>query len=174
MLHKDICQALNNQINQEMSAAYSYLAMAAHFDTKNLDGFANWMMAQHLEEHDHAMRLYRYLLDRGGEVALESIDRPNGKFDSVRAVFGAALQQEKTNTESIHELYKLAQSLNDFATQSHLQWFLDEQVEEEKIFDEAIALLDMAGDDASALLMLNEKLGQRGTATNTNEPGATA
>ena len=73
----------------------------------------------------------------------------------------AALEQEKQNTASIHDLYKLAQSLNDFATQSHLQWFLDEQVEEEKIFDEALALLDMAGDDASALLMLNEKLGQR-------------
>jgi ferritin len=174
MLHDDICSALNNQINQEMSAAYSYLAMAAHFDTKNLDGFASWMMTQHLEEHAHAMRLYRYLLDRGGKVALTAIAQPNAAFDSVRAVFNAALEQEKQNTASIHELYKLAQSLDDFATQSHLQWFLDEQVEEEKIFDEALALLDMAGDDASALLMLNEKLGQRGAAPAGADGGAGA
>ncbi len=161
MLHEQIRNALNQQINQEMSAAYRYLAMAAHFDVKNLDGFAAWMMSQHQEEMAHAMRLYRYVLDRGGEVTLEAIEKPEAQFDSVRAVFDAALQQEKQNTESINQLYHLAQSLNDFATQSHLQWFLDEQVEEEKIFDEALALLDMAKDDVSALLMLNEKLGQR-------------
>ncbi|MDX1563884.1 MAG: ferritin, partial [Phycisphaeraceae bacterium] len=127
----------------------------------HLDGFARWMMSQHQEEMAHAMRLFHYVLDRGGSVELDAIEKPQGQFDSVRAVFDAALQQEKQNTESIHQLYTLARSLDDFATQSHLQWFLDEQVEEEKIFDEALGLLDLGKDDPSALLMLNEKLGQR-------------
>ena len=90
MLNEKIQAALNQQINQEMSAAYGYLAMAAHFDTKNLSGFASWMLTQHSEELDHAMRLYRYVLDRGGEVELDAIEKPQGQFESVRSVFDAA------------------------------------------------------------------------------------
>ncbi len=133
MLDSKLESAINQQINQEFAAGYSYLAMAAHFEGRNLDGFAQWMTAQHQEELAHAMRLYRYVLDRGGKVTLEAIDKPKADFGSTRGVFEAAYAQERANTKSINQLYGLAKSLGDYATISHLQWFLDEQVEEENI-----------------------------------------
>jgi len=166
MLDPKLEKALNHQINLEYAAAYEYLAMAAHFDAKNLEGFSKWMLAQHVEEMAHAMRLYRYVLDRGGRVELGAIHKPQMDFDSIRAVFDHALEQEKSNTKSINELYGLAKSIDDYATISHLQWFLDEQVEEEKTFDEAIGLIEMAGKDPSALLTLNDRFGRRQTGGN--------
>ena len=161
MIDSKVADALNKQINQEMTASYHYYAMSAHFEQKNLGGFASWMMVQRNEELAHADRLYRYVLDRGGEVVLEAIEKPRTEFDSIRDVFQFAFETEKANTLSINELYTLAKSVNDYATLSHLQWFIDEQVEEEKTFDDALALIDMAGDDRSALILLNEKLGAR-------------
>ena len=161
MLESKIETALNEQINQELDAAHNYLAMSAYLDRTNLSGFASWMKIQHDEELEHAMRLYQYVLDRGGRVELGAIDKPRTDYEDIHEVFRKALEMEKANTASIHALYRLATEQHDFATQSHLQWFLDEQVEEEKIFDEVRALLEMAGNDKSALLMLNEKLGAR-------------
>lgn len=161
MLDKKLEKALNRQINNEMSAAYNYLAMTAHFEHLNLGGFANWMRVQRNEELTHAQRLIKYVLDRGGKVELEAVPKPPTDFQSVQEVFSRALEMERENTASIDELYRLADELNDYATLSHLQWFLDEQVEEEKSFDEIGGLLELAGDNRSALLLLNEKLGQR-------------
>jgi ferritin len=161
MLDPKMEEALNRQINQELEAAHNYLAMCAYLDRTNLSGFATWMRIQRDEELEHAGRLVQYVLDRGGRVDLGAIDKPRADFQDVHDVFGKALEMEKSNTASINDLYRLAKDLNDFATQSHLQWFIDEQVEEEKIFDEVRALLEMAGNDKSALLMLNEKLGAR-------------
>lgn len=161
MIHEDLQVALNNQINQEFTAAYNYLGMAIYFDEQNLDGFANWMQMQHAEEQAHGMRLLRYLQDRGGSVRLAKIDSPKKTFDKPLEVFQLSLKQEVSNTASINELYELATRLNDHATKSHLQWFLDEQVEEEKSVEDIIALLERIGDDPAGLLYLNDKLGAR-------------
>ena len=161
MLSKKIEAALNKQINHELSAAYNYLAMAGHFERQNLAGFSSWMLLQRNEELEHAMKLYQYLLDRGGKLELSAISKPAARFGSIRAVFEKALEQEQVNTKAIHVLYSLATKENDYTTQSQLKWFLDEQVEEEKIMDEVIALLDLAKGEKSALLVLNQQLGDR-------------
>lgn len=161
MIRSEVEKALAEQINQELTAAYTYLAMAAWFDRQSLDGFAHWMQLQYQEETAHGMRLFRYLLDRGGRLELAGIGKPRTEYDSVREVFEAALRQEQENTRSINALYELAGQLNDFATISHLQWFLDEQVEEEKSIEDILALLERAGGEPSALLYLNDKMGAR-------------
>jgi len=160
-LAKEIETALNKQINHEMAAAYNYLAMAGWFELHNLDGFASWMKTQRQEELDHAQRLYDYLMDRGGTLDLAAVDKPRASFNSTLDVFRTALKQEQANTQSIHELYKLATDTNDYSTQSCLKWFIDEQVEEEKTMNDAIGLIEFAGDNASALLALNHQFGQR-------------
>ena len=162
MMHAEIESALNDQINQELTAAHSYLGMAAHFHELNLDGFATWMEIQHEEEKAHAMRLIHYLLDRNGTLRLGAIPAPPEHLsDSHAEVFKIALGQEQQNTRSINELYELASRHNDHATKSHLQWFLDEQVEEEASIEEVLGHLELAGGDTAALLYLNDKLGQR-------------
>ncbi|MDF1811565.1 MAG: ferritin [Verrucomicrobiales bacterium] len=161
MIHQDLQTALNKQINQEFSAAYHYLGMATHFEEQNLDGFANWMLLQFAEEQSHGMRLLRYLQDRGGRVQLAAIESPKCDFQNPLEVFKTSLKQEQSNTEAINNLYELATNLNDHATKSHLQWFLDEQVEEEKSVEDIIALLERIGDDTAGLLYLNDKLGER-------------
>ena len=160
-LKKTIEKALNQQVNQEMAAAYAYLAASAWFESENLTGFSKWMQIQRQEELDHAQRLIRYLHDRGGKLELQSVKKPRSDFKSVMDVFQEALAGEQANTRSIHELYKLAVEEDDFSTQSFLKWFIDEQVEEESLMHEMIGLLEHAGDDASALLVLNEQVGQR-------------
>jgi ferritin len=161
MIKPDVEKAINQQIRQELGAGYSYLGMSAYFEHQNLAGFARWCLLQHQEEIEHAMRLFRYLLDRGGRVALSSIDAPRSDYSSPVEVFRTALAQEQANTRSIDELYKLASSLNDHATISHLQWFVDEQVEEEKVVGEVLALVERAGSEVNAMLYLNDKLGSR-------------
>ncbi len=161
MIHQELQDALNDQINQEFSASYNYLGMAIHFDAQKLDGFANWMQLQHVEEQAHGMRLLRYLQDRGGRVVLADIKIPKCDFKIPLEAFQIALKQEVSNTASINNLYELATKLNDHATKSHLQWYLDEQVEEEKSVEDVIALLERIGNDTAGLLYLNDKLGQR-------------
>ena len=160
-LSKKIETALNKQINQEMSAAYSYLAASAWLDNENYDGFAKWMAVQRAEELEHAQKFITYLLDRGGKLDLAAVDKPKGKFNKPLEVFEAALKNEQNNTKSIYALYKVADEANDYATVSFLKWFIDEQVEEEKIMQDAIGLLEHAGDNPSALLVLNQQFGQR-------------
>lgn len=164
MLDKNIEQALNNQINAELAASYKYLAMGAYFEDINLTGFSSWMLKQHEEERTHAMKLFHYIHARNGCVVLEAVEKPERNFKTPKEAFIKALDLEKENTASIYELYKLATQIGDYATQSHLKWFLDEQVEEERLLEEARALMEIAGDDKSALLLLNEKFGNRTTA----------
>jgi len=160
-MQPEIAKAINEQIKQEFTAAYTYLGMAAHFEHENLAGFAHWCLVQHQEEIEHAMRLFRYLLARGGRVKLEEISAPRCEYGSPQEVFRTALDQEQANTQSIDKLYERAAALNDHATISHLQWFVDEQVEEEKVVGEALSLVERAGSDANAILYLNDKLGER-------------
>ena len=161
MMKLNIQTAINKQINQELSGAYVYLGMSAYFEKESLSGFAHWCRTQFDEEMAHSMKLFQYLLDRGGQVILETIVAPRMYFDSALEVFEVALEQEKQNTQSIDNLYKLASRENDHATISHLQWFVDEQVEEEKVVGECLALVKRAGPDVNALLYLNDKFGAR-------------
>ncbi len=167
MLDPKIEDALNNQINHEIASAYNYLAMAAFLERKNMTGMAHWMLLQRQEELEHAMRLYRYVLDRGGKVALAAVAKPQSDFASIHKVFDEAQKMEVENTTAINDVYAKAVELNDYATQSNLKWFLDEQVEEEKLMDEVLSLVELAGEDTSALLVLNRQLGER-------QPGAGA
>ncbi|MEZ7957021.1 MAG: ferritin [Rubritalea sp.] len=161
MIKEQLINAINAQICQELTASYSYLGMSTYFDELSLDGFSGWMQNQHSEEHEHAMKLLNYLQDRGGRVQLASIPSPQIEFSSILEVFEISLQMEIENTSSINKLYELATEQNDHATKSHLQWFLDEQVEEEKSMEDIIANLKLIGDDKAGLLYLNDKLGNR-------------
>lgn len=161
MIHPELEDAINSQINQELAASHNYLAMSNYFDAENLNGFAQWMLLQHDEERQHALKLLGYLQDRGGRVKLSQIPVPRSEFNQPMEAFQVSLAQEQENTASINCLYELALKLNDHATKSHLQWFLDEQVEEEKSVEDIIALLERIGDDVTGLLFLNDKLGKR-------------
>lgn len=161
MLNAAIEQAMNNQIQLELKSAYAYLAMSSCFEERNLEGFARWMRRQAEEELEHAMKFFDYLHDRGGRVKLQTIEQPGGPIVSPLAAFETALHHEQRVTGSINSIYALAVQENDFASQSFLNWFVDEQVEEEKNAEYAIEQLKMAGDNQAALLMLDREFGKR-------------
>lgn len=156
-----IQDAINEQIRAEFHSAYLYLAMSAHFAGKNFDGFAHWMRLQAREEMAHAMRLYDYLLERGGHVELKAVDAPGGDFGTPLEIFEAALAHEKKITAMIHALFDLAREKSDYATEQMLQWFIAEQVEEEDSAGRAVEQLRLAGDHTPALLMLDQRFGAR-------------
>lgn len=161
MLSQRVLDALNKQINIELTAFYTYLAMTAWLEEQNLSGFGRWMKAQGAEEKNvHAMKLFDYVVSRDGLVKLEAIPKPQCEFKNIRSVMEAALKTEQDNTKSIHDLYRLSTEESDFATASMLKWFIDEQVEEERIFTDVLKLLDLAGDDRAALLVLNQQMAQ--------------
>lgn len=154
--------AINQQIKQEFFAAYLYMAMSAHFSNESLDGFAHWMRLQAREELGHAVRLVDYLLDRGAPVEFPSVEAPPTSFGAPLSIFEAALEHERKVTASINDLYALAIEKQDYPTQLQLQWFINEQVEEEASSGRVVEQLRMAGDDRAALLMMDERLGSRG------------
>ena len=160
MLSERIENALNQQINNELVASYTYLAMAAYLDQLHYTGFAAFMQRQSDEERAHAHRLYRYVLDRDGEVHLDALDSPRSEYRSAVDVFSMSLQQEQENTQSIYDLYETAREEKDYTTIAHLQWFLDEQVEEEKTMSDVVGRLKLAGSNEAAILMLDQQVGQ--------------
>ncbi len=161
MLSKTLQDALNSQINYELTASYHYLAMAAHFDAASLKGMAGWMKRQSAEEHDHAMRLYEHIINCGGNVSLAAIKKPNEKFTGITDVFNKALKLERDNTAHINKLYEAALKAKHYPTQILMQWFIDEQVEEEANLNEILDLLKIGGDKGAALLALDAKLGHQ-------------
>jgi ferritin len=162
MLSKTIHKVLNDQITHEFYASYLYLSMAAYFETQNLPGFARWMEVQSEEERQHAMKFYNYVNDRNDSVELQAIAQPPSEFQSPLDVFEQALQHEQKVTGLIHRIYEAALKENDYATQAMLQWFINEQVEEEKSASQIIERLKMTAGEPSALLMLDHELGARG------------
>ncbi|QIN81667.1 ferritin [Rubrobacter tropicus] len=154
-------EAMEEQIGHEFSAAYLYLSMAGFLETANLPGFARWMRAQAAEEQVHALKFFDFLLDRGESVRLRPIGEPPHDFHSPLDTFEQALEHEKRVTSLIHDLYELAISEGDFPAQVLLNWFVSEQVEEEKSASEIVERLRMAGEDTAALLMLDKELGER-------------
>lgn len=160
-LSKTMEEALNSQVNAELYSAYVYLAMAAYFESMDLSGFAVWMRAQAQEEVAHAMKIYDYVIDRAGRVRLTTIDGPPTEWDSPLAAFEAALKHEQHVTNLIHGLVEKALAEKDYPSKSMLDWFVDEQVEEEASAGAIVAKLRMVGGDVPALLILDRELGER-------------
>ena len=161
MINKAVQEAMNDQINKEMFSAYVYLSMSAHFAAANLPGFAHWMRAQANEEVAHAMKLFDFVHDRGGRVMLKAIDGPPVEFKSALAIFESAYEHEQKVTAMINGLYEIALKEKDYPAQIMLQWFISEQVEEEKNAGDIVQQLKMVGEDGRALLILDRELGGR-------------
>ena len=161
MISKSLQSALNEQINFELFSAYLYLSMSAHFETQNLSGFASWMHVQYQEETGHAMKFYKYMFDRNGVVTLKAIAQPTTKFKTPADIFEQVLEHEQKVTSLINKLYELAAKEKDYAAQSFLQWFINEQVEEEKNATDIINMLKMIGDSPVSLMMADRQLGAR-------------
>lgn len=158
MLSKEIQGAINDQIKNEYFASYTYLSMAAHCESINMQGFAAWLRRQSAEELTHAMRLFDYLIDRDAKVELQSIKKPQNKFKDLTEMFKRVLENEREVTGMINKLYEQAISENDHATAVELQWFIREQVEEEKSATDIVEKLKIAGNDKAALLILDGQL----------------
>ena len=161
-LSKKMQDALNEQIKEEMASAYIYLAMAAYCESINLPGFARWMQAQSNEELAHAMKFYGYINERGGRVIFQALEQPETEFEGPVDVFEKTLAHEQYITGRIHKLYALATEEKDYASTGLLQWFVDEQVEEESNATEILDILKMIGDKGQALFMVDRQLGSRG------------
>lgn len=153
--------AINMQIKEELYSSYLYLAMSAYAQAKNLSGVANWFYVQAKEEIDHAMGFYNYLLERGGEVELQEIAKPPKKFESVTSLFEEGLKHEQHITGTINALYVLATEEKDYAFQSFLKWYIEEQVEEEANATEIIEKIKLVGDSGPVLYMLDKELSGR-------------
>ncbi len=161
MLTQVVQDALNQQINSELSASYTYLAMSAYCDQQNFRGFARWLRLQSGEEYGHAMKLLDFVLARGGKVQLKAIAQPPSHFKAITSVFEQALEQETEVSGQIDVLYELAFKEKAFAALVELQWFLTEQVEEEKTAREIVAKFHLCGSDPASLLDLDRELGAR-------------
>jgi ferritin len=162
MIGKAMQDAINEQINKELFSSYLYLSMAAYFEEKNLPGFAHWMRVQEAEEREHAMKFYDFLLERGGKVTLKAIEAPKTEWASAMEVMEEVAAHEAKVTASIYALYELALQEKDYPAQVMLQWFITEQVEEEKNAAEIIASLKMIEAHETALLQLDHRLSKRG------------
>lgn len=161
MLGKKIETIMNKQVQHEFYAAYLYLAMSAQFEAENLPGFAHWMKEQAEEEIEHAMKFFDFINERGGRVELGEIEKPPVNFGTPADAFAAALAHEQKVTGLINDIYKLALEENDYASQTFLHWFIDEQVEEEDAATHILETLKMIGDKGHAVIQLDRQLAQR-------------
>ncbi len=161
MISKKMQDALNEQVNAELYSAYLYLSMEAFFRSKNLNGFANWMKVQTQEEMAHVMKIYGFIDERGGRIRLKAIEGPPTEWATPLAVFEAVLEHEQKVTGLVNDLVDLAIKEKDHATNSFLQWFVSEQVEEEASADAAIQQLKMVESAPGGMFMFDRELGQR-------------
>lgn len=161
MLSKKMSDALNEQMKWEIYSGYLYMAMAAHFDSANLPGFATWMKLQAKEEWAHAMKFYEFINERGGRAVFHAFDQPPVEYASPLAAFEMTLEHEKEVTAKIHRLYELAVAEDDKPAQVFLHWFIEEQVEEESTADGIVEKLKMVGDAGHAIIMIDRELGAR-------------
>lgn len=161
-MDKKLATAINEQIKNEFYSAYLYLAMAAHFETESLTGFAHWMQVQFKEEWTHGMKMFAFLNDRGVKVSLKAIEQPAFSGTTPLAIFEEVLAHEKKVTALIHKLFMLAREVNDSAAEVFYQWFVNEQVEEEKNATYIIETLKKIKPEGPALIMLDRELAKRG------------
>lgn len=169
MFSQVVQDALNKQINSEFYSSYSYLAMAAYCEEQQFRGCAHWLRVQSEEEKGHALRLYDFLIAREGKVKLTTIKEPPGEFASLAEVFGKALEQEREVSSQIDALYELAFKEKAFAALVELEWFITEQVEEERTARELVHKFQLIKDDPASLLDLDRELGGRGRAARAAE-----
>ncbi len=163
MLSQTMQDAINEQIKNEFYSAYLYLSMSAYFQEKNLPGFAHWLRVQYQEEETHALKLYEHVLDRGGRVDLKAIPQPPAEWKTDLEAFQLVLEHEQHVTALINKLYDTALSEKDYPAQVLLQWFINEQVEEEKNATEIVEQLKLIEARASGVLMLDHRLRRRGS-----------
>ncbi len=156
--------ALSRQIGSEFASSYLYLSMSAYCATRNFNGFAHWFRLQSQEETAHALKLFDMVLDRGGQVTLQPIPAPEAEFESLLDVMQQALAHEQQVTAMIRDLFEVAVKEEDYITQTQLQWFITEQVEEEKTVGTIVEQLRMIGGQGSGLFLLDRELAARGTA----------
>lgn len=161
MLNAKVQDAFNQQINAELFSEYLYLSMAAHFESESLKGMANWMRIQAGEEHTHAMKFYHFILDRGGKVALAQIDAPKTTWNSPLDAFQDAYKHELKISGLINGLANLAIEEKDHAAHQFLEWFVNEQVEEEAAAQLVVDQLKLVGENGVAIYMIDQELGQR-------------
>ena len=161
MLSKAMQDALNQQIQREVYSEYFYLAMAAYLMDLNLDGFANFFLIQAKEEHDHVLKFFDYINDRGGRVIVSGIDDPPNEFSSPQDVFEKAYEHEQFVSKSIHDIMDLAIKENDHPAKVFLQWFVDEQVEEEASMDRIVNRIKLVGGQGHGILMIDNELAVR-------------
>jgi len=161
MIGSTVQDAMNQQVNAELYSAYLYLSMAAHFEAANLHGMAHWMQLQAKEEVGHALKFFKHIAERGGRVTLASIAAPPTKWDSPQALFEVVYAHECHVTSLINKLVELAGAEKDHASAVFLQWFVNEQVEEEANASEILHQLKMVGDSKQGLFMLDHHLAQR-------------
>ena len=152
---------LNEQFHREMAAAMQYLAITAYFEDQNLDGFAHFFRLQAQEEISHAMKQFDYLHTVDGKITMEALPKPKNDFESHEKALEFALEQERKVTQDINGLMKASVEMGDFGTQTFLQWFVTEQIEEEEVVRNILHKLRMVGDNSSALYLLNEELKSR-------------
>ena len=174
MLSQTVQDAINDQIGKEVYSAYLYLSMSGYFESINLPGFARWMRIQYQEELQHALKFFDFINDREGRVALKAIPAPPADFQSPLDAFQQALEHERAVTGMINQLYGVALRENDYPAQVLLQWFISEQVEEEKNASNIVEQLKMIGNNGSALLILDRELGARPVKADQETPGGTA
>lgn len=160
-MNEKVAALLNTQINKELYSAYLYLDIANFYSKKGLDGFANWYEIQAKEEQDHAMLMYRYLHNNDVDVTLEAIAKPDKTFNNLMDPLKAGLEHERYVTSLINTIYAAAQEVSDFRTTQFLDWFIKEQGEEEKNSMDQITKMELFGDDARSLYMLNSELAAR-------------
>ena len=161
MINQAVKDAINAQINNELYSSYAYLAMAAYCEHEQFVGCGKWLRMQSQEEHGHAMRLYDFLIARGGRVNLTAINAPQTDYNSVADVFVDAQKQEQAVTGQINQLYELAMQEKAYAALVELEWFITEQVEEEKMSREVVHKFEMVKDDPASLLDLDREMGER-------------
>lgn len=161
MINKKVEEILNAQINKEFYSAYLYLAMSAHFDEIGLKGFSHWTKVQAREEVDHGMILFDYIIERDGNVDLKQIEAPQYNFGEPLEIFEQIFRHERSVTESIESVASMSEEECDMATRHFINWYIQEQVEEEASVDDIIKKMKMFGQDKSILYHIDIELGKR-------------
>ncbi|MDI9358319.1 MAG: ferritin [Phycisphaerales bacterium] len=169
MLSNNLEKLLNTQMNNEFHAEYTYLAMAAYFHKLDLDGIANYFHVQANEERAHALKIFQFLLSKGGTVVLKNIEAPSADFKGTIDVFERALEQEKLVTKTINSLMDIAIKENDHAVHSFLRWYVDEQVEEEALATKNLSRIKLTEGKGQGLLIVDQELSKRITADDSHK-----
>ena len=160
-MNQELLKRLNEQISLEIHSAHIYLEMSAYFETEGLDGMAHWLYVQHLEELDHAMKIWHHLVDRGERPQMLAVERPMNEFTSVLDVWQKGLEHEKFITRQFDEMMKIALDNQEYKSLSLLQWYVDEQVEEEDNFSTIVDKIELADNSKPGIMQMNAAMASR-------------